>query len=89
MDPDACCDPEYRYARTDAVYRWRLARLMARRWPGSMAVAPLPAWFPANAKDRFTSAAPEEIEHMLGRCLPELVGWGVWGGGRQGVSLHP
>lgn len=34
MDPEAAIEPEYRLARTDPVYRWRLARLMARRWPG-------------------------------------------------------
>jgi hypothetical protein len=34
MDPESCVDPEYRAARTDGVYRWRMARLMARRWPG-------------------------------------------------------
>jgi len=34
MDPDQAIEAEYRVARTDPVYRWRMARLMARRWPG-------------------------------------------------------
>ena len=38
MDPSADCEPQYRFVHQDPVYRWRMARLMARRWPGSQAV---------------------------------------------------
>lgn len=34
MDPESAIDNEYRLVHQDPVYRWRMARLMARHWPG-------------------------------------------------------
>jgi len=42
----------------------------------SHAVSALPEWYPTTCKDRFTSAAPDEIEYVLGRILPDKVGGG-------------
>jgi hypothetical protein len=47
-------------------------------------VAPLPPWYPVLMRDRFTSAAPNEIEYVLARCLPDMVRMlGVGQGGAQ------
>lgn len=73
MDPESCVEPDYRLARTDPVYRWRMARLMARHWPGSQSVSPLPPWMPVALKDRLTSAAPDEIEFVLGRIMTDKI----------------
>ncbi|KAI8468971.1 MAG: THO complex subunit 1 transcription elongation factor-domain-containing protein [Monoraphidium minutum] len=73
MDPESCIEAPYRLCRTDPVYRWRMARLMARRWPGSQTVSPLPPWMPLSLKDRLTTAAGDEIELMLSRIIPDKV----------------
>lgn len=39
----------------------------------SQSVSPLPPWMPPAFKDRLTTAAPDEVEFVLGRILPDLV----------------